>query len=52
MSKELKFNEPRSKLNDLNTKLLIDKYNVSFRDIFETIEKKIDIIDKNLKVNL
>ena len=49
---ELKFNEPRSKLNDLNTNLLMKKYKVSFRDIYETIDKKIDIIDTNFKRNL
>ena len=47
---EIKFNEPRSRLNDLNTELLQKKYKVNFTDIAKTIEQKIDIIDFNFKV--
>ena len=49
---ELKLMNQGLKLNDLNTKLLLKKYKVSFRDIYETIDKKIDIIDTNFKSNL
>lgn len=47
---EIKFKEPRSRLNDLNTDLLQTKYKVNFTDIIETIERKINIIDSNIKI--
>jgi len=44
---EIKFKEPRSRLNNLNTELIKSKFNLKFRDPFLVIKEKIKILDKN-----
>ena len=41
----INFDEPRSRLNDLNNDLSRNKYNLKFRDPFKTIDQKIKILD-------
>ena len=43
--KDIIFEEPRSRLNDLNNDLSKNKYKLNFTNPYETLDKKIKILD-------